>query len=80
MNDYVRAYKKITPLLEDDDRQLQKITDLTIKRERDRSLFSINRLYRKPHVTNWENMSEILDITPTLNKVMRQESSMVQHG
>jgi hypothetical protein len=78
MNDYIRAYAQITPLLDDDDRQLQKITDLYNElRERDKSLFSISRLYRKPHITNWENVSEILDITRTLNKVMKQESSII---
>jgi hypothetical protein len=29
------------------------------------------RLYRKPHLTNWESMSEILDITRALSKVTR---------
>lgn len=78
MNDYIRAYAEINPLLNDDDRQLQKITDLyNLARKRDESLFSISRLYRKPHITNWENMSEILDVTRTLNKVMEQESSMI---
>jgi hypothetical protein len=78
MNDYIRAYDQISPLLDDDDRQLQKITDLYNQaRKRDESFFSISRLYRKPHITNWENMSEILDVTRTLNKVMEQESSMI---
>jgi hypothetical protein len=28
---------------------------------------------------NWESMSEILDITPRLSKVMREESSVIHN-
>src|SRR5215471_6189912 len=63
MDDYIRAFSEIGPLLDDYDRHLQKITDLYNQaRERDKRLLSVERLYRRPHLTNWESMSEILDI------------------
>jgi hypothetical protein len=59
---------------------LQRITDLYDEaRERDKRLLSVERLYRRPHLTNWESMSEILEITRALSKVMRQETSIVQN-
>ena len=80
MNDYVRAYSELAPLLDDYDRQLQKITDLYSQaRQRDKSPLNVTRLYRTPHVTNWENMSEILDTTRAVSKVMRQETSVIQN-
>ena len=64
MNDYVRAYSELAPLLDDYDRQLQRITELyTQARQRDKNPLNVTRLYRTPHVTNWESMSEILDTT-----------------
>ena len=79
MDDYIRAFSEVGPLLDDYDRHLQKITDLYNQaRERDKRLLSVERLYRRPHLTNWESMSEILDITGALNKVMRQEASVIQ--
>ena len=80
MNDYFRAYSELAPLLDDYDRQLQKITDLYSQaRQRDKSPLNVTRLYRTPHVTNWENMSEILDTTRALSKVMRQETSVIHN-
>ena len=80
MNDYFRAYSELAPLLDDYDRQLQKITDLYSQaRQRDKSPLNVIRLYRTPHVTNWENMSEILDTTRALSKVMRQETSVIHN-
>ncbi len=80
MDDYVRAFSEIGPLLDTYDRHLQRITDLYNEaRERDKRLLRVERLYRKPHLTNWESMSEILDITRALSKVMRQETSIVQN-
>ena len=80
MDDYVRAFSEIGPLLDNYDRHLQRITDLYNQaREQDKRLLSVNRLYRRPHLTNWESMSEILDITRALNKVMRQETSVIQN-
>jgi len=80
MNDYFRAYSELAPLLDDYDRQLQKITDLYSQaRQRDKSPLNVTRLYRTPHVTNWENMSEILDTTRAVSKVMRQETSVIQN-
>ena len=80
MNDYVRAYSELAPLLDNYDRQLQKITDLYSQaRQRDKSPLNVTRLYRTPHVTNWENMSEILDTTRAVSKVMRQETSVIQN-
>jgi len=80
MDDYIRAFSEVGPLLDDYDRHLQKITDLYNQaRERDKRLLSVERLYRRPHLTNWESMSEILDITGALNKVMRQEASVIQN-
>ena len=80
MNDYIRAYSEMAPLLNDYDRQLQKITDLYNEaRERDRRLLRVERLYRRPQLTNWESMSEILNITRALNKVFRQETSIIQN-
>ena len=79
MNDYIRAFSEIAPLLDTYDRELQRITDLYNQaRERDKRLLDVERLYRKPHLTNWESMSEILDITRALGKVMRQETSVIQ--
>jgi len=81
MNDYVRAYSEITPLLDVYDRHLQRITDLYNEaRERDRRLLRVERLYRRPRLTNWESMSEIRDITRALNRVMRQETSVIRNG
>lgn len=80
MNDYIRAYSHMEPLLTDYDKQLQRITDLYNQaRERDRRLLRVERLYRKPHLTNWQSMSEILDTTRALNRVLRQESSVIQN-
>lgn len=80
MNDYIRAYSELAPLLDDYDRQLQKITDLYSQaRQRDKSPLNVTRLSRTPHVTNWENMSEILDTTRALSKVMRQETSVIHN-
>ena len=79
MDDYIRAFSEIGPLLDNYDRHLQKITGLYNQaRDRDKRLLSVERLYRRPHLTNWESMSEILDITGALNKVMRQEASVIQ--
>jgi hypothetical protein len=80
MDDYVRGFSEIGPLLDNYDRYLQRITDLyNAARERDKRLLRVERLYRKPHLTNWESMSEILDVTRALSKVMRQEASIVQN-
>ena len=80
MDDYVRAFSEIGPLLDNYDQRLQRITDLYNQaRERDKRFLSIERPYRRPHLTNWESMSEILDITRALNKVMRQETSVIQN-
>ena len=80
MNDYIRAYSQLAPLLNDYDRQLERITDLYNQaRERDRRLLRIERLYRRPHLANWEIMSEILDVMHALNKVFRQGTSVVQN-
>lgn len=80
MNDYIRAYSQIEPLVNEYDKELKRITDLYNEaRERDRRLLRVERLYRKPHLTNWENMSEILDITRSLNRVLRQETSIIQN-
>jgi hypothetical protein len=80
MNDYVRAYSEMAPLLNDYDRNLQRITYLYNEaRQRDKRVFNVARLYRKPHVTNWERMSEILDITRALGTVMREESSVIHN-
>jgi hypothetical protein len=80
MNDYIRAYSQMESFLNDYDKQLQRITDLYNQaRERDRRLLRVERLYRRPHLTNWESMSEILDITRALNRVLRQETSIIQN-
>jgi hypothetical protein len=80
MDDYIRAFSEIGPLLDTYDRHLQRITDLYNEAcERDKRLLRVERLYRKPHLTNWESMSEILDITRALSKVMREETSIVQN-
>ena len=80
MNDYIRTYSEIVPLLDAYDRHLQRITDLYNEaRERDRRLLRVERLYRRPQLTNWENMSDILNITRDLNKVFRQEASIIQN-
>ena len=72
MNDYIRAYSPMEPLLNDYDRHLQRITDLYNQaRESDHALLNVERLYRRPHLTNWENMSEILDVTHALSRVLR---------
>src|SRR5215472_13009701 len=69
----------MAPLLNDYDRHLQRITVLYNEaRERDRRLLRIERLYRRPQLTNWENMSEILNIARALNEVFRQETSVMQ--
>ena len=70
----------MAPLLDTYDRELQRITDLyNESRVRDESLLRVDRLYCKPHLTNWESMSEILDITQALSKVMRQQASVIQN-
>jgi hypothetical protein len=80
MNDYVRAFSEIGPLLDTYDRELQRITDLyNQSRDRDKRLLSVGRLYRKPRLMNWESMSEILDVTRAMSKVMRQEASVIQN-
>jgi hypothetical protein len=80
MNDYIRAYSQMEPLLSDCDNQLQRITDLYNQaRERNRRLLRVERLYRRPNLENSESMSEILDITRALNKVLRQEASIIQN-
>jgi hypothetical protein len=80
MSDYIRAYSQLAPLLNDYDRQLERITDLYNQaRERDRRLLRIERLYRRPHLTNWESMSDILEVTRALNKVFRQEASVIEN-
>jgi hypothetical protein len=80
MNDYIRAYSEIAPLLDDYDRDLNRITDLYNQaHEQDKRIFSVARLYGRPHVTNWKSVSEILDITRKLSKVMREESSVIRN-
>jgi hypothetical protein len=80
MNAYVRAYREMTPLLDDDDRRLERITDLYNEaHERNRRLLRVERLYKRPQLTNWENVSEILSIARALNKVFRQEASVIQN-
>lgn len=54
--------RRFDPLLNDYDQHLQKITGLYNEaRERDRKTIYIQRFYGKRHLTNWQNMSEILD-------------------
>jgi len=80
MNEYIRAFSQMEPLLNDYDRRLQRYTELyNLARERDSSLLRFERLYRRSHLTNWENMSEILDITRALSKIMRQETAIIQN-
>ena len=80
MNDYIRAYSEIAPLLDAYDRFLGRITDLYNEaHERDRRVLRVERLYRRPQLTNWENMSEILNIARALNKLFRQEASVIQN-
>src|SRR5215469_15521413 len=79
MNDYVRAFSEMEPLLDTYDRELQTMTDLYNQAgERDKRLLKVERLYRRPYFTNWESMSELLDITRALNKIMRQEAAVIQ--
>jgi len=79
-NDYVRAFSEIRPLLDSYDRELQRITDLYNQaREGDKGVLSLARLYRRPRLMNWESMSEILEITQALSKVMREEASVIQN-
>lgn len=53
MNDYVRAFSEIGPLLDTYDRELQSITDLYNQaRDRDQRLLSVARLYGKPRLMN----------------------------
>lgn len=64
----------------DYDRQLQKITDFYNQaRERDRRLLRVETSLPSAHLTNWKSMSDILDITRALNRVLRQETSIVQN-
>ena len=80
MNEYIRAFSQMEPLLNDYDRHLQRYTDLwNLARKRDNRLLRFDRLYRRSHLTNWENMSEILDITRALSKIMRQETATIQN-
>ena len=80
MNDYIRSYSQMEPLVNDYENKLQKITGpYSEARERDRRLLRVERLYRKPHFTNWQSMSEILDISRALNRVLRQEASIIQN-
>ena len=59
-NDSIRAYSQLALLVNDYDRQVERTTDLyNLARERDLRLLRIERLYRRPRLTNWENMSEI---------------------
>jgi len=80
MNDYIHAYSEMGPLLDTYDRHLQRIIDLYNEaQKRDKSRLRVDRFYRKRHLTNWENMSEILDITHWLGKIMQQERSVVKN-
>jgi hypothetical protein len=80
MNDYIRGYSEMVPLLDDYDRHLQRITDLYNQaRKRDRSLLRIERLYSRRQLGNWENMSELLNVMRALNKVFRQETSIIRN-
>ena len=80
MNDYIRACSQVEPLLNDYDKQLQRITDLYNQaQERDRKLLRVERLCRRSHLTNWESVSEILDITRVLNTVLKPETSIIQN-
>ena len=80
MDDYIRAFSEIRPMLDNYNRDLRRITDLYSQtRERDKRLLRVERLYRRPHLTNWESMSEILDIMRALNNVMKQEDSVIQN-
>lgn len=78
INDYVGAYARIDPLLNEYDQHLQRITGLYNQaRERDRKTIYIQRFYGRRHLTNWQNMSDILDITRRLSEVMRSEASVI---
>src|SRR5690242_15678680 len=56
MDDYIRAFSEIGPLLDTYDRHLQRIMNLYNEaRERDKRLLRVERLYRKPYLTNWES-------------------------
>ncbi len=75
--DDIHAFSEMAPLLDNYDRELQRITDLYNQvRERDKGL--LGRVYRRSRLMNWESMSEILDITRALGRVMRLEASVVQ--
>jgi hypothetical protein len=79
MDDYIRAFSEMVPLLDSYDRELHKITDLYNQRhERETKLLLLGKIYRRPHLTNWENMSQILEITQALGTVLRQEAAVAQ--
>jgi len=80
MNDYVSAYARIETLLNEYDEQLQRYSGLYNQaRERDRKTIDLQRLYGRRHLTNWQNMSEILDITTHLSEIIRSEASVIHN-
>jgi hypothetical protein len=80
MNDYVSAYVRIEPLLNEYDQQLQRYAGLYSQaRQRDRRLIDVQRFYGRPHLTNWQNMSEILGLTRQLSEIIRSETSAIHN-
>lgn len=67
-------------MLNEYDQHLLKVTGLYNQaRERDRKIVYIQRLYGRPHLTNWKNMSEILDLTRQVSEIIRSESGVIQN-
>jgi hypothetical protein len=80
MNDYIRTYPQLSPLLNDCDRLLDRISNLYSQaRKREASLLAVVRVYRRPIVTNPKAMAEILDMARSLTRIMKQEVSTIQN-
>lgn len=80
MPDYVKAYAQIEPLLNEYDQKLREYSELcdtAQKRERERHLINVQRLYKRYHPEVCRNAAEIIELIRQINSVMKKEASVI---
>ncbi len=80
MEDYVKTYAQIEPLLNEYDQKLQEysaLCDTAQERERERHVLNVQRLHKRSHPQVCRNTTEIVGLIRQINSVMKKEASVI---
>jgi len=80
MEDYVKTYAQIEPLLNEYDQKFQEysaLCDTAQERERERHVLNVQRLHKRSHPQVCRNTTEIVGLIRQINSVMKKEASVI---